>query len=375
MLLWIEPGTIPNDAVTAEMPRPADTNCAIGRYLRKMVKKLETHDFCTPKCFQKAFGQISNRCKYGFPYDVPQDVEELDEENIRYLYLRRHEEDKMVVPHNLEILVVWGAGHNVQRVSRHRFEMYLAKYISKAEPITRIEVPETASAPERYLKTRVIGAIEALEVLMSFQQHRMSRMAIYLPTELKPSTKVLKGKKQQEQLSPDSEDIFCRSKFETYLLRPEELKTITYPDLYKWWRQVQSAEKKSAVSKIERQQAYAAVVTDGSDTEQDDRGDFSKYKMYATIREREFSPLKRKVEANLHTVSTDGHFTAVLTKLEEAKCPQEVVAIFVDTFRAAHFERVDKVDESDMHTAEYFLQSAPVNSCVQIIANAHWLHA
>ena len=42
MLLWIEPGTIPNDAVTSEMPRPADTNCAMGRYLRKMVKKLET---------------------------------------------------------------------------------------------------------------------------------------------------------------------------------------------------------------------------------------------------------------------------------------------------------------------------------------------
>ena len=35
----------------------------------------------------------------------------------------------MVVPHNLEMLVVWGAGHNVQCVSQHGFEMYLPKYI------------------------------------------------------------------------------------------------------------------------------------------------------------------------------------------------------------------------------------------------------
>ena len=44
----------------------------------------------------------------------------------------------VVVPYNLEMLVVWGAGHNVQRVSRHGFEMYLAKYIS-AELTTKIE--------------------------------------------------------------------------------------------------------------------------------------------------------------------------------------------------------------------------------------------
>ena len=62
----------------------------------------------------------------------------------------------------------------MQRVSRHGFEMYLAKYISKPEPMTKIELPENASAPEKYLKTRLIGAIEALEVLMGFQQHSMS---------------------------------------------------------------------------------------------------------------------------------------------------------------------------------------------------------
>ena len=112
---------------------------------------------------------------------------------------------------NLEMLVVWGAGHNVQRVSRHGFEMYLAKYISKAEPTTKIKLPENASAPERYLKTRGIGAFEALQVLMGYQQHHMTRMAIYLPTELKPSTKVLKPKKLLEKMQPVNEDILFQS--------------------------------------------------------------------------------------------------------------------------------------------------------------------
>ena len=97
----------------------------------------------------------------------------------------------MVVPHNLEMLVLWGAGHNVQRVSKHGFEMCLAKYISKPEPTTKIELTENTSAPERYLKTRVIGAIEVLEVLTSYQQHSMSHLSIYLPNEVKPTVRVL----------------------------------------------------------------------------------------------------------------------------------------------------------------------------------------
>ena len=116
------------------------------------------------------------------------------------------------------MLVVWGAGHNVQCVSQHGFEMYLAKYISKSEPMTKIELPENASPPEKYLKTGVIGPIEALEVLMGFQQHSMSSPSIYLPTKLNSSVKILKGKKLLEELPADSEDIFYMSKFQVYLL-------------------------------------------------------------------------------------------------------------------------------------------------------------
>ena len=35
-------------------------------------------------------------------------------------------EDSLVAPYNLEILLFWGASMNLQRVSKHGFEMYLA---------------------------------------------------------------------------------------------------------------------------------------------------------------------------------------------------------------------------------------------------------
>ena len=372
MLLWIEPGTIPGDAVVAEMPRPADTNSVIGKYLRKMVRKLETHEYCTPKCFQKAFGQTSNKCKYGFPYSVPQDVEELDEDNTRYLYPRRNEEDKMIVPHNLEMLVVWGAGHNVQRVSRHGFEMYLAKYISKPEPSTKIELPENTSAPERYLKTRVIGAIEALEVLMGFQQHSMSRMVIYLPSEARPTVKVLKGKKLLEDLPQDSQDVFYMSKFQVYLLRPEELNSITYPDLYKWWRQLTPGETQRAVRQMEQQQQLVEECDD-SDIESNEKGDFAEYLSYVTTRKNQVSALKKRLQMHQHTVSTDGQFTAILRKLEKMKCPL-VVSTFVDVFKQTSLKQDDTVTDSDMHTAEEFIQNVKVERCMKVVDNAHWLH-
>ena len=125
---------------------------------------------------------------------MPQIVEELDEEGIRYLYKRRCKEDCLVVPYNLEILLFWGASMNIQRVSKHGFEMYLAKYISKPEPSFQVNLSENASDPEKYLRTRVVGSCEAIDVQLGFNQYHISRMVEFLPTELNPKQKFLKIK-------------------------------------------------------------------------------------------------------------------------------------------------------------------------------------
>ena len=247
MLIWVEPGTAPPHAVMAEMPRAADTSDVRAAYLRKLVSNMLQHKTCYPsRCFKGSHGKVLSKCKYGFPFEVPHETVCLDEDGVRYLYVRRHNEDKNVVPYNPEIAILWGAAHNVQIVSKHGFEMYLAKYISKPEPSLKIELPEKCSDPQRFLRTRVVGSVEVLDVLMGFHQNQMSRQVIFLQTELNPCQRMLKPKFEIDSLSEDSEDIYLQTKLETYLKRPIQLDSLTYPEFYQWWRSANQDEQRKA---------------------------------------------------------------------------------------------------------------------------------
>lgn len=247
ILLWVKPNSSPNHAVMAELPRSSDTNNKCAAYLRKLVQHFQAHKTCHPsRCFRGSHGKTLSKCKYGFPFDVPNNTLCLDNDCVRYLYTRRHQEDTLIVPYNPEIAILWGAAHNVQRVSKHGFEMYLAKYISKPEPSLSIQLPQNCSEPQRYLRTRVIGSVETIEVLMGFHQNQMSRQVIFLQTELTPSQKMLKPKHLLHSLNDDSEDIYLRTKFDTYLQRPHQLKLVTYPHFFQWWRSAGTDEQKKA---------------------------------------------------------------------------------------------------------------------------------
>ena len=247
MLIWVEPGSAPPHAVMVEMPCSADTSDVRAAYLRKLVENMLQHKTCYPsRCFKGSHGKVLSKCKYGFPFTVPQESVCLDKDGVRYLHVRRHDEDKNVVPYNPEIAILWGAAHNVQIVSKHDFEMYLAKYIFKPEPSLKIELPEKCSEPQRFLRTRVVGSVEVLDVLMGFHQNQMSRQVIFLDTELNPCQRMLKPKFELDSLSGDSEDIYLQTKFETYLKRPSQLDALTYPEFYQWWRSATQDEQKKA---------------------------------------------------------------------------------------------------------------------------------
>ena len=143
---------------------------------------------------------------------------------------------------------------------------------------------------------------------------------------------MLKGKKLLEELPQDSQDVFYLSKCQVYLLRPEGLKNITYPDLYKWWRQLPPGETQRAVRQMQQQQQQLVEETGDSGVESNEKGDFGKYLSYATTRKNQVSALKKRLQMHLHTVSTNGQFTAILTRLEKMKCPL-VVSTFVDVFK------------------------------------------
>ena len=155
----------------------------------------------------------------------------------------RHDEDKNIMPYNPEIAILWGAAHNVQIVSKHGFEMYLAMYISK--PL-KIELPGKCSEPQRFFRTRVVGSVEVLDVLMGLHQNQMSRQVIFLQTEFNPCQRMLKQKFELDASSEDSEDIYLQTKVETYLKKPIQLDSLTYPEFYRWWRSATQDEQKKA---------------------------------------------------------------------------------------------------------------------------------
>ena len=265
MLFWVKPGTAPEGIVLAEVPRGLDTAHPVAAYLRKVVLQMQMHGRCNPnRCFKGSYGKTLGNCKYGFPFPIPQNIEELDDEHIRYVYVRRCDEDKLVVPYNPELAVLWGASHNVQRVSQHGFEQYLAKCISKPEPSANIKLPENAPTTLKYLRTRVVGAYEAIEVLMGFHRSQMTRQAIYLPTELVPSQRMLKRKSDLDNLAEDSEDVYLHNRLDEYFQRPQELSALTYPEFYQWWRKGSNQEQKKGEDAAARGE-QAALRPRGSD--------------------------------------------------------------------------------------------------------------
>ena len=48
ILFWVEPGTVPDNVVMAEMPRHSDTSNVEAQYARRMVQKFQMHRECYP---------------------------------------------------------------------------------------------------------------------------------------------------------------------------------------------------------------------------------------------------------------------------------------------------------------------------------------
>ena len=141
---------------------------------------------------------------------------------------------------------------NIQRVARHGFEMYLAKYISKPESSFNVKLSENPSAPERYLRTRIIGACEAIDVQLGFHQFQLSRSTMFLTTELKPQQQFLKHRAQLISLPQDSEDVYVQSKYQVCLKRNNALHDLTYPMYFQWWCKANYSEQCKGGKAVEK---------------------------------------------------------------------------------------------------------------------------
>ena len=80
---------------------------------------------------------------------------------------------------------------------------------------------------------------------------------------------MLKPRAEIESLADDDEDIYLKIQLETYLKRPAQLASQTYPELYRWWCSATPAEqKKKSTSKAAHGQVMVSK-TEGANNFRD----------------------------------------------------------------------------------------------------------
>jgi hypothetical protein len=151
MVIWCDPVEKPKEnKISAEMPRfKSPDNGSLphpcNEQWRNAVKSTQIHRCRDNRCFKGPRGRKLTKCKYGFPFQL-NDEEKLDQSGVRYNYIRRDHEDRDVSPYILELLLFWGGHVNVQRVTQHGWQMYLAKYIAKSETPENIQISKKATS-------------------------------------------------------------------------------------------------------------------------------------------------------------------------------------------------------------------------------------
>ncbi|CAG2112763.1 unnamed protein product, partial [Medioppia subpectinata] len=208
--IWVEPETKKEDVVKAEIPRGGPDK-ELQEELEMLVKRHQIHTCRADKCFVvgRKKKKVKN-CRFGFPYrycekTMPQ------EGNLRKLYRRRCKEDQRVVPYSYGLLLTMRAHVNIQEVQGAGWELYLAKYMTKPEPVKKVmwgkNVSKDASDVERFLKMRLIGSVEANDHMLQFPAKSSNIEVIYLPIELPGDIERLVLKRNKDLPSdPNSED-------------------------------------------------------------------------------------------------------------------------------------------------------------------------
>ena len=163
----------------------------------------------------------------------------------------------------------------------------------------------------------MIGAIEALEILMGYEQHQASRIVVYLPTELNPGRRTLKPKRDLENLSDDSESVYCETRLEKYLQRPSELSTLTYPDFFRWWDIASSAQQQKAADAAAEGGTYC-VTRQGSD-------DFAAYMDASVTLRNAQNSLSQLLHDSTYSPETREDVVALVMYLRYNEVPNVVV--------------------------------------------------
>ena len=96
--------------------------------------------------------------------------------------------------------------------------------------------------------TTYIGA----SILSSTATSTTAHMESFCRLSLILAKRMLKPRFVLDALSEDSEDIYLQTKLETYLKRPTQLDSLTYPEFYRWWRSATVDEQRKVARATSR---------------------------------------------------------------------------------------------------------------------------
>ncbi len=216
MMLWLRPGSMKEDAVVAELPRGDDE---ASKALRAKVLKFQMHNCRPMACFRNKKGKVIEECKNGFPAPLRSE-EGYSNDGTRFEYMRRHQEDRRVVPYNPYLLDAWNAHICVLKITENGLERYLVKYAAKEEPTFGLSVIENNEV-KKYIESRVIGLPEACSILNSHPIVKSNMSVTYIDTNLpNDRVRVMKPSSEVQNQDDTTEELFEPSAREHYMNRP-----------------------------------------------------------------------------------------------------------------------------------------------------------
>ena len=214
--------------------------------LYQLVKKCQKHRH-TPTCFKN---ECKTVCRFSFPRQeceeakiVAHSSDDFIRSGGRICLLKRRKEDIWINNYNPILLKLWKGNMDIQPCgSNEAIAFYIAKYVSKSEPveidstvaraIQQIRGEETDISRKlfkicmRILKERQVSACECIFRLCHLNLRQSSRNCIFLNTR-KPELrfKVLKFDNTGRAIG------YCLNIFERYENRPNEHPNYNFPNM------------------------------------------------------------------------------------------------------------------------------------------------
>ena len=211
--------------ISSEMPVDNPNSTEEDRLYAQYVS-----DFMVHKCSTGAVNSCCDEdgnCSKGYSSDYSEPFTHFDEKGYP-IYARPLHKDRMVVPHNREILLDWEGHINVEYCASTYAIIYLFKYLMKGNKkvvmfLNNLDDVDEDDEIKIHLRGRMLSSTEAFWRIMDYN--------IYPSTT--PGVKAIKLKMPQDLARLQLEGKVCD--LDVYFRRPNSLSAMTYIAFFEWF--------------------------------------------------------------------------------------------------------------------------------------------